>query len=102
MFIKQACCKRFPVAYAFSPWMVATKLRLCLDARNSRYQIPCQVPVCFKESALYSDGSGLNGAVTYQLTVLDGDSDTCSNKSRFDMGLDRSNEFDDLEFSIGA
>lgn len=31
--------------HAFSPWMVATTLLVCFLARNSRYQIPCQVPV---------------------------------------------------------
>lgn len=30
---------------AFSPWMVATTLRLCRLVLNSRNQIPCQVPV---------------------------------------------------------
>jgi hypothetical protein len=31
--------------HAFSPWMVATILRVCFMARNSRYQMPCHVPV---------------------------------------------------------
>jgi hypothetical protein len=29
----------------FSPWIVATTFLECLAARNSRYQIPCHVPV---------------------------------------------------------
>lgn len=29
----------------FSPWIVATTFLECLLARNSRYQIPCHVPV---------------------------------------------------------
>jgi hypothetical protein len=29
----------------FSPWIVATTLRECLEALNSKYQIPCHVPV---------------------------------------------------------
>ena len=33
------------LSHAFSPWMVATTFRECLLARNSRYQIPCHVPV---------------------------------------------------------
>jgi hypothetical protein len=32
-------------SHAFSPWIVATTLRVCRLVRNSRYQIPCQVPV---------------------------------------------------------
>ncbi len=32
-------------AYAFSPCMVATSFRVCFAARNSRYHMPCQVPV---------------------------------------------------------
>lgn len=29
----------------FSPWIVATTLRECFEVLNSRYHIPCQVPV---------------------------------------------------------
>jgi hypothetical protein len=31
--------------HIFSPWIVATTFRECLLARNSKYQIPCHVPV---------------------------------------------------------
>ena len=31
--------------HAFSPWIVAITLRVCLAALNSRYQMPCHVPV---------------------------------------------------------
>ena len=34
-----------PASQAFSPWIVATTLLVCLLALNSKYQIPCQVPV---------------------------------------------------------
>lgn len=35
-----------PVYYEFgSPWIVATTFLECFEARNSRYHIPCQVPV---------------------------------------------------------
>lgn len=30
---------------AFSPWIVAITRLVCLLARNSRYQMPCHVPV---------------------------------------------------------
>lgn len=29
----------------FSPWIVAMTRRVCFAARNSRYQMPCHVPV---------------------------------------------------------
>lgn len=35
----------FKIHHAFSPWIVATTRRVCRAARNSRYQIPCHVPV---------------------------------------------------------
>ena len=31
--------------YDLSPWIVATHFRLCFPLRNSKNQIPCQVPV---------------------------------------------------------
>ena len=33
-----------------SPLIVATTLRVCLTARNSRYQMPCHVPVARRPS----------------------------------------------------
>lgn len=32
-------------SHIFSPWIVAITFLVCLLARNSRYQMPCHVPV---------------------------------------------------------
>ena len=41
-----------------SPLIVATTLRVCLTARNSRYQMPCHVPVARRpsEMGMLTDG----------------------------------------------
>lgn len=40
-----SCFTVVVVFHAFSPCIVATILRLCFAALNSKYQIPCHVPV---------------------------------------------------------
>ena len=68
--------------------MVAIIRRWCLLARNTRYQIPCHVPVALKEQVLaYITVQG--SAVTHELPVLDGDGETGANEGRLDVGLGR-------------
>lgn len=64
--------------------MVATTRRWWRAARNSRYQIPCHVPVaCEPSLAVVHDVQW--EAKTHQFSVLDGNCDTCSNKGRLDV-----------------
>ena len=48
LFIIHVCCACLPPIYHFSffsPWIVATTFLECRLVRNSKYQIPCHVPV---------------------------------------------------------
>ncbi len=69
---------------AFSPWMVATILRVCFAARNSRYQMPCQVPVhCGVSTGV---GPLQVFARTHQLAILDGNRHARADQGRLDVG----------------
>lgn len=45
-------CSRAFSSQNFCPWIVATTDRSCFMARNSRYQMPCQVPVSSSPSLI--------------------------------------------------
>lgn len=76
----------------FSPWIVAMTLRVCLAARNSRYQMPCHVPVACAASVSVvpawrvGGGGGLFGE-THELAVLDGDGDARADQRGLDVSL---------------
>lgn len=76
----------------FSPWIVAMTLRVCFAARNSRYQMPCHVPVaCVASLSVVLAWGGKPGELrvggAYEFAVLDGDGDARADQRGLDMRL---------------
>lgn len=92
----------FPPFYsAFSPWIVATTRLVCLTCRNSRYQMPCHVPVaCFRATPRRTGGimsvkrspflclrAPPPRLFTYELAVLNRDRNASADQCALDMCL---------------